>query len=151
MGYGGWKGWLGCSWPKHSVTHGIATIAHRRVSLCGVGELYGPSSIVPDFSMRTSLAYVWKEEAWAPLIAPLEGAQHVSKCAALGHPWYCNMGAPARVAVRCGASCTANVVVFAFVLNFSMRTSLACVWKDEAQAPLIAPLEGAQLVSKCCI
>jgi len=51
---------------------------------------------------------------------------------------------------RTGASCTAKVV-FAFVLNFSMRTSLACVWKDEAQAPLIAPLEGAQLVSKCCI
>merc|ERR1739844_832953 len=106
-------------------THGIATCANRRMPLCGVGELYGQSSsfaFVPAFPMRTSLAYVWKEEARAPLIAPLEGAQHVSKCAALGHPWHRNMCASARVAVRCGQVYSQSSIFFAFVPDFSMRT-----------------------------
>lgn len=78
----------------------------RCVSLCGAGELCGQSSsffaIVPDFSMRTRLAYAWKEKAQAPLIAPLEGAQRVSTWAALGHPWHRYTCESARVAVRCG-------------------------------------------------
>merc|ERR1719220_1663424 len=70
-----------------------------------VGERYGQSSsfaFVPDFSMRTSPACVWKEEARAPWMASFEGAQRVSKCAALGHPFHRNMCESARVAVRCG-------------------------------------------------
>jgi len=93
-------------------------------------------AIVPDFSMCTSLAYSWREEAQAPLIAPLEGAQRVST---LGHPWHRNTCESACVAVRCGRVQWLKSYFFAFV---SMRTSLACVWKDEACAPLSAPPEA---------
>merc|ERR1719336_1729077 len=93
--------------------------------------------------MCTSLAYSWREEAQAPLTAPLEGAQRVST---LGHPWHRNTCESARVAVQCGRVEWLKSYFFAFV---SMRTSLACVWKDEACAPWSAPPEA--LVSKSVI
>merc|ERR1712117_457238 len=89
------------------------------------GELYDQSSsfaFVPDFSMRTSLACVWEEEeARAPLIAPLEGAQHVSKGAALGHPRSPMASQHVRISTcRCAvwSSCTGKVVVLPRCLIF---------------------------------
>jgi len=62
------------------------------------------------------------------LTVPLAGAQRVSKCAALGHPWHRNMCESAHVAVRCGRVVSLSL---AFVPDLSIRTSLAYVWKEE--------------------
>merc|ERR1711860_373082 len=96
-----------------------------------VGELYNQSSslaLVPDFSMRTSLAYVWKEEARAPLIAPLGGTQRVKVCSTRSPmAWQHVLIGACRCAVW--SSCTGKQQFFALLPDFSMRTSPACVWK----------------------
>lgn len=63
--------------PCHRNMCEPARVAVRR------GRVVSPSfAFVPDLSIRTRQAYVWKEETWVPLNAPLEGAHLVSVCVA---------------------------------------------------------------------